>query len=76
MITHGSFELTAIVIAGAAGLLIGWGMIHPGERTRLESLRHHGMEGVKLACGAGAMLCVAALLEAFFSPMAIPDIIK
>lgn len=76
VITHGSFELTAIVIAGAAGLLIGWGMVHPGDRTRLESLRFHGLEGIQLACGAGVMLGIAALLEAFFSPLPIPHIIK
>ena len=76
VITHGSFELTAIVISGAAGLLIGWGMIHPGDRSRLESLRYHGMESVKLGCGAAVMLCIAALLEAFFSPLAIPHVIK
>lgn len=78
-ISHGSFELTAIVVAGAAGLLLGWGMIHPGERTRKESIRVHGQDAVKLACGAGFMLAVAALIEGYFSPMSkdvIPHSIK
>ena len=75
-ISHGSFELTAIVIAGAAGLLLGWGMIHPGQLSRRESLRVHGTDAIKLACGSGFMLCVAALIEGYFSPMAIPHIIK
>lgn len=75
-ISHGSFELTAIVVAGAAGLLLGWGMVHPGRLSRIESLRVHGMDAVKLACGAGFMLVVAALIEAYFSPMAIPHSIK
>ena len=75
-ISHGSFELTAIVVAGAAGLLLGWGMIHPGELTRSESLRVHGMEAIKLASGAGFMLLVAALIEGYFSPMAIPHGVK
>lgn len=70
-ISHGSFELTAIVISGAAGLLLGWGMVHPGNMTRLESLKHHGMDSVKLAAGAGCMLAVAALIEGYFSPMPI-----
>ncbi|MGB4707304.1 MAG: stage II sporulation protein M [Fuerstiella sp.] len=75
-ISHGSFELTAIVIAGAAGLLLGWGMIHPGEHSRVQSLRIHGVEAVKLAAGAGFMLVVAALIEGYFSPMAIPHAVK
>ena len=75
-ITHGSFELTAIVVAGAAGLLLGWGMIHPGDMTRKESMRIHGLDAIKLACGAACMLAVAALIEGYFSPMAIPHIVK
>ena len=75
-VTHGSFELTAIVIAGAAGLLLGWGMIHPGDLTRRESLRVHGMDAVKLATGAGFMLLIAALIEGYFSPLPIPNVIK
>lgn len=76
-ISHGSFELTAIVIAGAAGLLIGWGMVHPGEHSRVESLRVHGLDAVKLGSGAAFMLTIAALIEAYFSPHpAIPHAVK
>ena len=75
-ISHGSFELTAIVIAGAAGLLLGWGMIHPGEVSRLESLRAHGLDAIKLATGAGFMLLIAALIEGYFSPIALPHLVK
>ena len=76
VITHGSFELTAIVIAGAAGLLIGFGMIHPGQNTRWESLKECGLDAIKMVFGAGIMLAIAALIEGFFSPMAIPKVIK
>lgn len=75
-ISHGSFELTAIVIAGAAGLLLGWGMVHPGQLTRTESLRRHGLDAIKLASGAGFMLVIAALIEGYFSPLAIPRFVK
>ena len=75
-ISHGSFELTAIVVAGAAGMLMGWGIVHPGERTRIASLRHHGGEAIRLAFGAGVMLLIAAGIEAWFSPLPIPHIIK
>lgn len=75
-ISHGSFELTAIVISGAAGLLLGWGMIHPGQLSRTESIRAHGMDAIKLASGAAFMLAIAALIEGYFSPMAIPPAVK
>jgi len=75
-ISHGSFELTAIVVAGAAGLLMGWGIVHPGERTRLNSLKHHGSEAIRLAFGAGVMLAIAAGIEAWFSPLPISHVLK
>ena len=76
VISHGAFELTAIVVAGAAGLLMGWGIVHPGQRSRLDSLRHHGSEAIRLAFGAGVMLLIAAGIEAWFSPLPIPHVLK
>lgn len=76
IISHGAFELTAIVIAGAGGLVLAQGILMPGQRTRGDSLRFHGTEALKLALGAGGMLFVAAMLEGYFSPLPIPSIIK
>ncbi len=76
IISHGSFELTAIVIAGAGGLVLAQGMLMPGQRTRIDSLKFHGVESLQLALGAGGMLFVAAMLEGYFSPLPIPSIIK
>ena len=76
VITHGSLELTAIVISGAAGLVLAQSLLLPGDRTRMESLRHHGRESLQLALGAGVMLFGAALLEGYFSPLPIAPGIK
>jgi len=73
VVGHGSFELTAIVVSGAAGLVMGHALIHPGALSRAEALRRRGVVGVKLALGAGAMLVVAAVIEAFWSPSGIPS---
>lgn len=75
-VSHGSFELTAIAVSGGAGLMLGDALIHPGQRTRLESLRHRGLEAIQIACGAGAMLVIAAIIEAFWSPASIPQAVK
>lgn len=76
VISHGAFELTAIVVSGAAGLILGHSIVHPGVWSRLESLRRRGLDAVRLAAGAGAMLAVAALIEAFWSPSAAPSAAK
>jgi uncharacterized membrane protein SpoIIM required for sporulation len=76
VITHGSFELTAIVIAGAAGLILAQGIMIPGNRTRLDALRFHAYESLQLALGAAVMLGIAAVLEGYFSPLPIESWIK
>lgn len=77
VIGHGSFELTAIVIAGAAGLKLGWGLVAPGRRGRAAALREGAREALPLILGAGGMLIVAAAIEAFWSPSrVIPDSVK
>ena len=73
---HSPFELTALVIAGGAGLRMGAALIVTQGRTRLGSLRHHASELSLLVAGAAAMLCIAALIEAFWSPSSIPDPVK
>jgi uncharacterized membrane protein SpoIIM required for sporulation len=76
VVSHGSFELTAIAIAGGAGLMIGDAALHPGNRTRLEALRVRGLEAVQVAGGAAVMLVVAAIIEAFWSPAPLPASLK
>jgi uncharacterized membrane protein SpoIIM required for sporulation len=76
VISHGSFELIALVVAGASGLLLGWGLIYRGSMSRQQSVALHAREAVQLIAGAAMMLGVAALIEAFFSPAPIPDAVK
>ncbi len=76
VISHGAFELTAIVVSGAAGLVLGRAMVHPGSRTRLDALRVRGLVAIKLVAGAAAMLFVAAFVEGFWSPSGAPMVAK
>jgi len=64
---HGSFELTALVFAGAAGLKIGYALLAPGSRSRLNSLQVASIGAIKIVYGAGLMLLIAAFIEAFWS---------
>ncbi len=67
VVGHGSFELTAIVISGAAGLKLGYHLINPGNHTRLESLKRAGAVAIRLVYGVILMLVIAAFIEAFWS---------
>jgi uncharacterized membrane protein SpoIIM required for sporulation len=65
--THSAFELTAIVLSGAAGLKIGYSLIAPGRLTRLQSLVAATRGCAPIVAGSAVMLFVAAALEAFWS---------
>ena len=64
---HGAFELTAIVICGAAGLRIAQPVLAPGRFTRRHGLKVAGRDSVDLVMGAAVMLLLAAFVEAFWS---------
>ncbi len=73
---HAPYELTAMAISGAAGLLLGKALIAPGRRTRLAALRANAREAVTLAGGAALMDLLAAVLEAFWSGGGAPSGVK
>jgi len=65
---HGAFELTAIVISGAAGLILAAALIAPGSMSRRAALRKSAPASLQLIMGAAFMLVIAAFIEAFWSP--------
>lgn len=73
---HGVIELTAIFIAGGAGLMLGWAVLNPGEYTRGTALKLAGREAFKLILGVASMLVVAGIIEGFFSPSMLPETLK
>lgn len=68
VIGHGSFELTAIVLAGASGLKLGLSVLSPGRLGRRQALVLAGRESIRMVYGIFGLLVVAAFLEAFWSP--------
>ena len=69
---HTSFELTAVVVAGAAGLRMGWGLIDTQGQSRPASLRREATRALP-ALGASVVLFVlAAFIEGFISASALP----
>jgi uncharacterized membrane protein SpoIIM required for sporulation len=68
--THSAFELTAIVLCGAAGLRIGHAVLMPGRLPRLTALAAAARETSVIMFGAAVMLLIAAIFEAFWSSAA------
>jgi uncharacterized membrane protein SpoIIM required for sporulation len=73
---HGVIELTAIFIAGGAGLMIGKALLMPGDLRRIDALVTNGLQAIKLILGCIPMLLIAGLIEGFISPAHIPASIK
>jgi len=74
---HSSFELIGGILAGAAGLRIGYALVAPGALTRGAALREAARVAVRLLYGAAAMTACAAFVEAFWSPQrALPNELK
>jgi uncharacterized membrane protein SpoIIM required for sporulation len=72
VIGHGAFELTAIALAGAAGLKLGWALLAPGPLPRGEALRLAARTSVQLVYGVILFLLIAAFIEAYWSSMTWP----
>jgi uncharacterized membrane protein SpoIIM required for sporulation len=62
---HGTLEISSIIIAGAAGIVLGKSLIFPGSYHRLPSLRQGAKDGFKMMIGLVPVFVVAALLEGF-----------
>ncbi len=73
---HGVMELTAICLAGGAGLGLGSALLVPGRRTRRDALRERGRAFLSLVGGAVLLLIVAGLVEGFYSPSGLPAVAK
>ena len=67
VIGHGAFELSAITLAGAAGLQLGWSLVAPGRLARSEALRLAARKSVRMLCGVMVFLLIAAFIEAYWS---------
>jgi uncharacterized membrane protein SpoIIM required for sporulation len=70
VVTHSAFELTAIVLSGAAGLKIGHSLVAPGRLSRVQSLVAATRDSAVIMSGAAGMLIIAAAIEAFWSSAA------
>ena len=74
---HGALEISAIVIAGGAGLTLGRGILFPGTLPRLQSFQIGARRSVKIILGLIPIFITAGFIEAFFTRLTeMPDILR
>lgn len=76
LLPHGLMELTAVFIAGAAGLRIFWAWVAPGRQRRLTSLAQEGRRLVTVAMGLVLVLLISGVVEGFVTPSGMHPALK
>jgi uncharacterized membrane protein SpoIIM required for sporulation len=69
---HGLLELTAVFLAAAAGMRVGWSVVAPGDRPRGQVLAEQGRAVVSVAVGLVVVLLISGLIEALVTPAPFP----
>jgi uncharacterized membrane protein SpoIIM required for sporulation len=64
--------LPAIVIAGGAGLALGFSLVRPGRLARKDAVRNAALRCLKVLAGVIALLFVAGLIEGLITPLKLP----
>ena len=75
--THGTLEISAIIIAGAAGLTMGKGLVFPGTLSRKKSFQVSARRGLKIMIGIAPIIILAGFIEGYLTRFTeTPDIIS
>ena len=72
ILPHGMLELTAVFLAAATGLRLGWTVIDPGPRPRGRALAEEGRASITIALGLIVVFLVSGMIEAFVTPSPLP----
>jgi uncharacterized membrane protein SpoIIM required for sporulation len=73
---HGLIELTAVLLAAAVGMRLGWTAVSPGDRPRAQALAEQGRAVIAVALGLVVVLLAAGLIEAFVTPSPLPTVVR
>jgi uncharacterized membrane protein SpoIIM required for sporulation len=76
LLPHGLLELTAVFLAAAAGMRLGWSVIAPGNRPRGQVLAEQGRAVVSVAVGLVGVLLVSGIIEAGVTPAPLPTFVR
>lgn len=74
---HGTLEIWAIIVAGAAGLALGNGWLFPGTYSRIESFRRGAVRGLKIVIGTVPIFIIAGFIESYITRHTdLPDLLR
>lgn len=74
---HGAFEISAIIISGAAGLTMGRGLVFPGTLSRMKAFQVSARRGVKIMIGVTPLFFMAGFIEGYITRHTeIPDVLR
>jgi uncharacterized membrane protein SpoIIM required for sporulation len=76
ILPHGMIELSAVVVAGAAGLRIGWAIIDPGDRPRFNALTEEARRAGSVLVGLVVAFLLAGLVEGFVTGKPWPTSVR
>jgi uncharacterized membrane protein SpoIIM required for sporulation len=74
---HGTLEISSIILAGGAGLVLGSGLLFPGTYTRLQAFQLSAMRSLKIMLGITPIFVIAGLIESFLTRYTeVPDLLR
>lgn len=74
---HGTLEISAIIIAGAAGITMGQGLLFPGTHTRMQAFQRSARRGIKIMVGIVPIFMMAGFIEGYITRHTeLPDVVR
>ena len=74
---HGTLEISAIIIAGAAGIILGKGLIIPGKHPRFQAFQITAIDSLKVFLGVIPIFIIAGFIEGFLTRYTeTPELVK
>lgn len=76
ILPHGMLELSAVFVAGAAGMRLFWSWVVPGDRTRAKSLAQEGRTTIVVCAALTITLLVSGIIEGYVTGYGLPVWLK
>lgn len=76
IVPHGLLELSAVIIAGGAGMTLGWALVAPGDQSRGGAFTDAARRSVMVVLGLMLAFIVAGIIEGFVTPSGLPTAVR